>query len=154
MAIITREEVSLALFNLAGTATIASAPAFKFKSRKLVLWADCPLERRPALYMAERIQSYMGAERPVPAKRTWNYSFFIYTNAKNATDTNPGSAILNPLLDALLAALAPTGADLMQQRQTLGGLVNNAYVDGDVFFDPGDIDGDGMAIVPVKVLVP
>jgi hypothetical protein len=153
MAYIPREQIFLALFNLVATIQVGTplAVPWKTKSRKLKLWNEVPVELRPALFMAERVQTYFGSERPVPAKRTYNVSFFIYTNAKNATDTNPGSAILNPLLDAIDAALAP---NVMTGRNDLGGLVNHCFIDGDVFVDPGDIDGDGLAIIPVKIVVP
>lgn len=153
MAFIPREQIFLALWGLVTTIQVGSPPAvpWKTKSRKLRLWTDVPSELRPAIFMAERVQQYYGAERPVPPKRTYNVSLFIYTNAKNATDTNPGSAILNPLLDAIDAALAP---NVMTGRNDLGGLVNHCYIDGDVFVDPGDIDGDGLAIIPIKIVVP
>jgi hypothetical protein len=37
-------------------------------------------------------------------------------------------------------------------RQTLGGLVSHCYIDGKIMKDPGDIDGDGVAVIPVKIL--
>jgi hypothetical protein len=27
-------------------------------------------------------------------------------------------------------------------------------IEGKVFIDPGDLDGDGLAIIPVKILIP
>lgn len=156
MAAYDPEAIAVALYNLGKSAKKPNGTdaAFGFSSRKLVLWGDDDRSHRPSLYMAQRVTPVKGAERPVPGIKTMNFSFFIYTDAKNATDDNPGSTILNAPILALWNALQPKGADIMTQRQTLGGLVNNAYVDGDIFFDPGDIDGDGMAIIPVKVLVP
>ncbi len=153
MPAVTREQIFLALFNLVTTVQVGTPPAvpWKTKSRKLKLWNEVPVELRPAIFMAERTQQYYGAERPVPPKRTYNVMLFIYTNAKNATDANSGSAILNPLLDAIDDALKPSP---MTMRNDLGGLVNHCYIDGDVFVDPGDIDGDGLAIIPIKIVVP
>ena len=54
---------------------------------------------------------------------------------------------INSVLDAIDAALAPSG----EARQTLGGLVSHCRVDGTVMRDPGDLDGDGMVIVPISI---
>ena len=54
-------------------------------------------------------------------------------------------------LDALEEALAPPpGFD----RQTLGGLVHYCRIEGRVVKDPGDLDGQGLALVPIKILAP
>jgi hypothetical protein len=37
-------------------------------------------------------------------------------------------------------------------RQTLGGLVSHCWIDGKIMKDSGDIDGDGIAVIPVKIL--
>ena len=37
-------------------------------------------------------------------------------------------------------------------RQTLGGLVSNCYIGGKIMKDPGDLDGDAIAVIPVKIL--
>jgi len=50
------------------------------------------------------------------------------------------------------ASLKPSPATL--GRQTLGGLVSNCYIDGKIMKDPGDLDGDGIAVIPVKILAP
>lgn len=57
--------------------------------------------------------------------------------------------MLDPLLDAVDAALAP---NIVTRRQTLGGLVSHVWIDGKIMKDPGDIDGDGIAVIPVKIL--
>lgn len=147
----TREEIYQALFDWVSTVQIGGIDVFKTRSRKLKLWGDVPLELRPAIYLAEREQSYQRSAVGIPV-RVFTGLFFIYTNAKQATDAVSGSAILNPLVDAVqnvLRATPQTGG-----KQTLGGVVHDCYIEGDVFFDPGDIDGDGMAIIPVKIVLP
>jgi hypothetical protein len=32
------------------------------------------------------------------------------------------------------------------------GLVSHVWIDGKIMKDPGDIDGDGIAVIPVKIL--
>lgn len=38
------------------------------------------------------------------------------------------------------------------RKQTLGGLVPHCWIDGKVMKDPGDLDGDGIAVIPLKIL--
>ena len=57
---------------------------------------------------------------------------------------------LNGLLDAVEAALNP----FPLEAQTLGGLVTHCWIDGSTDYHPGDLDGQAIAVVPVKVLVP
>ena len=77
-------------------------------------------------------------------------------NAKmNAGDTDIAPAvILNNALDALDDVLKPTGRDALFNRQTLGGLVSHCFVDGTVMKDAGDFDQQGVAVVPLKILLP
>jgi len=37
-------------------------------------------------------------------------------------------------------------------RQTLGGMVSHCRIDGQVMKDPGDLDGDALLWVPLKIL--
>ena len=62
---------------------------------------------------------------------------------------------MNTMLDAIDAAVAPSGADaLAGNRQTLGGLVSHCYPLGPVFVDTGDLDGKAVAAIPFQILVP
>ena len=55
------------------------------------------------------------------------------------------------ILDAV-QALFP--ADDPDRVQTLGGLVHHCFISGKLFKDPGDLDGQALIIVPIKILVP
>ena len=58
---------------------------------------------------------------------------------------------MNNLIDAVEDALDPAP---LYQNQTLGGIVSHCWFEGDVMKEPGDLDGDGIAIIPIKILVP
>jgi len=55
------------------------------------------------------------------------------------------------LLDA---AVAPAGADIALGRQTLGGAVHDCKISGAPVRDPGDLDGDAIAAVAVRLVLP
>ncbi len=60
--------------------------------------------------------------------------------------------IVNDFLDALDAVLARD--DPGTGNLTLGGLVQRVWIDGEPFRDPGDLDNQGLVIVPVKIQYP
>lgn len=124
-------------------------------ARRLKLWGDVPQENRPALYQFEGLEeSYVYGAAPMP-KRTLEARLFIYTNAQDMSAL--ASPLLNTVIKAVETALAPDFADPKSQGgmfQTLGGLVHSCRIEGKVFRDPGDIDGDGLARIPVMIVVP
>jgi hypothetical protein len=77
---------------------------------------------------------------------------FIYLNAKDPSIA--GAALLNGVMDAFDAAFSLSAGDIILGRNTLGGAVYNCRVDGKVLKDPGDLDGDALLIVPVKLVLP
>jgi hypothetical protein len=62
--------------------------------------------------------------------------------------------VLNPLLDAVEAALYPD--NIVDQTLRLGNLVYRAWIEGETVKIIGDVNPDGQcfAAVPVKLLVP
>ena len=67
---------------------------------------------------------------------------------------DPGARSINEALDALDAALAPRALDLAKGRQTLGGAVYDCKIIGVPVRDTGDLDGDGLAVVSVRLIAP
>lgn len=143
-----RETAVQALQNLlAGAYVWKSGPA-----RRLKLWSDVPAMSRPACFIFEGGQeTYSWSESALP-KRAIEVKVFIYLNAKDPTIV--GAALLNTVMDALDEAFALSGADLSTGRNTLGGAVYHCRIDGKTLKDPGDLDGDALLIVPVKLILP
>ena len=143
----SREAAFSALF-----AAASSAYPWGVASRRLKLWSEVPAALRPALFQLEAgAESY---QWPTPAapKRTLEAKLFLYFDARDPTI--PGASAINAALDALDAALAPAGADLALGRQTLGGAVHDCKINGVPVRDPGDLDGDGLAVVAVRLVLP
>jgi len=118
-------------------------------SRRLKLWGDVPLANRPACFLFEGGQEAYEWQRSPDPKRTIEVRLFIYVNAKDPTLV--GSSQLNDIMDALDAALAPSAG---QPMQNLGGAAYWARIAATPFKDPGDLDGDGLLIVPIKITLP
>lgn len=140
-----REAIYSALFALA-----SSSASFVTRSRRLRLWSSVPPGDKPALFLSERGEHVAHASEAVPETVTLHAEFYIYTDAAQDQTATPAST-LNALLDALDTALRP---DALTGKQTLGGLVSHCWIEGRILKDPGDLDGSGIAVVPVKILVP
>ena len=129
-------------------APVNGKTSFVSISRRLKLWADVPKSLRPAMFITEHREQQAYQNEALQAKTTLNVDLFIYIDA---SDMNAVPAIsLNVIMDAIEAALAPAPMD--NNRQTLGGMVSHCRIDGQVMKDPGDLDGDALLWVPLKIL--
>ena len=137
-----REPIYAALFAL-----VQSAASFVTTSRRLRHWSDVAAAEQPALF---QIQKSEAAEerRPLPVK--WRASVDLYLYAHAPDELTPPATVINPLLDAIEAALAP---DPVSHVQTLGGLVQHCWIAGRIQTDEGVLGGQSVAIVPVEILV-
>jgi hypothetical protein len=142
-----REAIYAALFT-----KMQAAYAWKnTPERRVKLWSDVPSEQRPAMFQFEGHDETWDWSNASNPKVVLEASIFIYTDCKDPTVI--GAIQLNEVLNAITTALVPGVSDIQTGRQTLGGLVHSARIQGSVSRVPGDIDGDGMAIVPVRILV-
>ena len=148
---------------------------FKTYSRRMVMWeqlaqiqqSGTSLIRQPALFLFDGVITgdsgtirYERGALSVPAKREMQKSIVIYAqlperpNASGVDATTAGGDVFYPLIEAIESALDP-GVE-PQGVLTLGGLVFHCWIEGVSYMFTGDIDpeGQGMAIVPVKLMLP
>ena len=143
----SREAAFSALF-----AAVSAACPWGVASRRLKLWSEVPAALRPALFQLEAGPETYQWPTPAAPKRTLEAKLFLYFDARDPA--TPGASAINAALDALDAALAPAGADLALGRQTLGGAVHDCKINGVPVRDPGDLDGDAIAVVAVRLVLP
>lgn len=121
-------------------------------SRRLKLFGDVPPSQRPCAFLFEGgDESYAWQSGAIP-RRKIEVKVFVYIDAKDPTTI--GSAQLNDIMDAFDAAMAPTGADFALGRNTLAGTNYLARITGRPVKVPGDLDGDGLLIVPIEIDLP
>jgi hypothetical protein len=148
MPAVTREQISATFFAL-----IAGAMDFTATSRRFVHWDQVNETQMPFLTML-KTGEMRGRQNEGLSTLTINAHVFIYMSAGMDPEVTPDTA-MNALLDAVDAAVAPSGADALNgNKQTLGGLVAHCYPLGPVFIDTGDIDGKAVAAIPFQILVP
>jgi hypothetical protein len=137
-----REPIYAALFAL-----VASAASFVTIGRRLRHWSDVGAAEQPALFMTQKSEN-AEERQPLPVK--WRASVDLYLYAQAPDELTSPATVLNPLLDAVEAALAP---DPVGHVQTLGGLVSHCWIAGRIQTDEGVLGGQAVAIVPVEILV-
>jgi hypothetical protein len=141
---IIREKIYAALWELG-----ASAARFASVNRRLRHWADVAPAEQPALFMSEK--GGQAAVKKLGAPIVWTLYVDFYVYAHSSDPYLPPATILNPWLDGLEAALAPSPTTGIQNLG-LPALVQHAYIAGKVQTDEGVRGDQAIAIVPVEIL--
>ncbi|UFW91053.1 hypothetical protein BjapCC829_21945 [Bradyrhizobium barranii] len=128
---------------LSGGATTWAVPV----SRRLKLWNEVPIQ--PACFIAAHQENDAYSSELTPSKTTISADLYVYT--KTGDETVEQAVDLNLILDGIDTALKPS---VLTGKQTLGGLVSHCRREGQVMLDPGDLDGQALAIIPIKIFVP
>lgn len=143
MTATTREAIYAALFAL-----LQGAGGFQTVGRRVQPWSALSSAQQPALFLVAKGEDHARLAG-MPSRRTLQADLVVYAMAPD--DNTAGSQVLNPLLDAIQAALQPPpySAD-----QTLGGLVQHAWIEGHIQTDEGALGSQAVAVIPVHILAP
>lgn len=136
-----REPIYSALF-----AKLAGSAGYVTTSRRLKHWNDVQPEQQPALYLAQKGEIALTV-RGQPTK--WTLTVDVYVYVRTTGEQSPGP-LLNNLLDAIEAALAPNA---IENAQTLGGLCEWCRIEGAIETDEGTLGDQAVAIIPIHLLV-
>lgn len=138
----TREPIYAALF-----AKLSASGLFVTKSRRLAHWNDVGPSKQPALFMAQTGEVATVIQAGKPTRWELHVDAHVYVRAPSGQAPGP---LLNPLLDALQAALAPPSE--MTNVQTLGGLCVHCWIEGQISTYEGTLGEQEVAVVPIKIL--
>jgi len=141
---IVREQIFTALWALG-----ANAARFASANRRLRHWTDVAPAEQPALFMSEK--GGQAAIKKLGAPIVWTLYAEFYIYAHSSDPYLAPVTILNPLLDAFEAALAPSPTSGIQNLG-LPQMVQHAYISGKVQTDEGVLGDQAIAIVPVEIL--
>src|ERR1043166_5451907 len=119
---IARESIYAALFDLA-----ADAAGFVTAERRLRHWSDVAPAEQPALFMAQKSET--AAIKALGAPTRWSPPVEPYLYAHSNDPRLSPATILNPLLDAVEAALA-SAATTGVQDLGLPAMVQHAAITG------------------------
>jgi hypothetical protein len=141
---INREPIYAALFGL-----IESAADFAVVDRRLRHWSDVAPAEQPALFMAQKTE--LASVKTLGAPTVWTLSVDFYVYAHSSDPYLAPATVLNPLLDAVEAALAPSATTGLQDLG-LPAMVQHVYISGKIETDEGVLGDQAVAIVPVEIL--
>jgi hypothetical protein len=141
------EPIYAALFQL-GSGLAWSSGALAFASRRVKTFDDLPAQ--PALCQAETDET-MARVTSQPAVTTLGASWLICHQAGK-----DDAAIPAQTTNAILTAVRALFVDRTDPSfaQTLGGLVHKCWIEGRIAKFQGDLDGQTLIVVPIKILVP
>jgi hypothetical protein len=141
---INREPIYAALFGL-----IETAADFTVVDRRLRHWSDVAPAEQPALFMAQKTE--LASIKTLGAPTVWTLSVDLYVYVHSSDPYLAPATVLNPLLDAVEAALAPSATTGLQDLG-LPASVQHAYINGKIETDEGVLGDQAVAIVPVEIL--
>jgi hypothetical protein len=144
----SREDIMTALLAL-----VAPVGRFKTSSRRNSKPEDMNPAQTPALFLIEHVDEWDRSagynQRP---KRSMTVLAIIYFDAGDDQAVIP-SSLVNPLIDQIEADISKID-DAMAETQTLGGKVQAVLIDGPSQRASGDTTGKGLAIIPIRILLP
>lgn len=143
----TREQIWSALFEALKAAPSLQAQGIQTWGRRVLPWNK--VQAQPALFV--RAGDEMNEFQQQMPVQTLQGEIWLYSRAGQNPTVAPDTG-LNLLLDALDQAFKPDRPGL--DRYTIGGLVFWARLEGRVERDPGDLDGQALAIADVLITVP
>lgn len=146
----TRELVLSTLYERVRSATFASpvsgSTTFRTTGRRLRHFADVSMDSRPCMFMVCHGENPTWQSENSNPYVKFDVKLFVYLNTKD--EGIVGDTDINVILDAIDDVLKPPARS---SKFTLGGLVSHCRVDGETLRDPGDLDGDGIIIVPISI---
>jgi len=141
---IARESIYAALFDLA-----ADAAGFVTAERRLRHWSDVAPAEQPSLFMAQK--SEIAAVKTLGAPTVWTLLVELYLYAHSSDPYLSPATVLNPLVDAVEAALAPAATTGLQDLG-LPSMVQHATIAGKIETEEGVLGDQAIAIIPIEIL--
>ncbi len=141
---ITREPIYAALFGL-----LENAADFTVVGRRLRHWSDVAPAEQPALFMAQKTE--LASVKTLGAPTVWTLAVDLYVYVHSSDPYLAPATVLNPLIDAVEAALAPSATTGIQDLG-LPAMVQHAYISGKIETDEGVLGDQAVAVVPVEIL--
>jgi hypothetical protein len=146
---VTRNQAFDALIAL--TLPTIAGKAFSYRSRKFKHFDKVGADIQPALFQTE-IEEKITQRNRMPSLRIWRVNWTVYFSSDPGDDDDMPAVAMNDFMDALEAVFPDAGDEM--GGQTLGGLVDHCWIDGDVLKVAGDDDGQGMMVIPITIQAP
>lgn len=139
------ESIAVALFDLLKT----NSYSFVTYDRHGQLPENVPAANQPYLGLVQLGQTVVQNQAQGLEKWLLHFRVLVYIRA-DASPTSIPATELNAALKAIVDVMrsGPQG-----EPQTLGGIVINAWIEGDVLEDTGILDQQSALLIPITVLI-
>jgi len=135
---------------LLGTTNIAPFGDVKTVTRVWQPWDQVAEIAQPAIVIVEPREKET-ARRGQQPSLILQTLLVCYIQCDPNDLANPPNTRINNFLKAIRTALLPQGTDVAVNAQTLGGLVSDAFIDGEIVKDAGILDNQGSLMIPVSL---
>ncbi len=146
-----RNDIYQALFALIAGTQLGTPPAAAFATtgKRLLHWSEVPPIQQPAFFLALGSQEALFTQK-IPTR--WKLHAWAHFYAcVDESDTQSPMELLNPIVDAIVAALQPKPP---YGEQTLGGLVEYCRISGNIETDEGTLGSQAVVIMPIEMFTP
>lgn len=147
----TRQQIFTALFNL--LKTLPPPPQFSqwnTFTQKIQQWDDYTAAQQPVMTLFRGAQNFkltaVGTTR-----FQWKVLLLIYfrTDGFQTSNTYPDQ-VTDVVLDNIEQLFTPQGNN---KYFTLGGLVQNCWIDGNIYSDPAIVIDQAVVLCPISIVV-
>ena len=153
----TRTQLKTALFNLLSAAqfpfAVNGSLTWVTTSRRLKLFDALDVSQQPAMFLVQHKEEYQQNNRGTPGVKYLDMGVWCY--APTGIDSVVGDDYLDWMMQGIEDVLVP---DQPQTNEvTLGGLCYFCRIErsSNLFIrDPGDIDGQALLVVPIRICMP
>ena len=123
-------------------------------SRRLKMFNQIDPTMQPACFVVQHREFYENRGMGTPPVRILNVGLWAF--APTSDPDVVGDDLIDTMFDAIEVVLNKPD-DIMQNELTLGGLCTYCNIDRRdnlLIRDPGDIDGQALLIVPLRIMLP
>ncbi len=145
-----REPIYVALWNLFITHPNLVGK-FVTQSRYLKHFDSVDAQAMPALFLAQSGEQWVKPGKGIPAKRVLMPHLAMYC-ATGQPDAVLPATLINNLLDVVDEVIEQPGNPA--NTQTLGGLVDHVYLEGQVEIYEGYLQDKSIVLVPLTIMLP
>jgi hypothetical protein len=136
---VKRERIYSALF-----AKLSAISGLVTISRRLKHYDDVAPTEQPAMFVTQGNQ-FVRQIKGLPSQYTLDAKIWLYTY--DPDPTKPPAQMINDIMDQVDEILKPTAPD---DKQTLGGLVDHCWIEGEIITDEGTLGDQSVAIFTIK----
>ena len=124
---------------------------WKTFSQSLKIWDQVPPQNQPALFLHRTVEEAIQKHAFGVTQWILRCTVWVYFRTENYRTANTyPDQIIDPFKDAFEQLFQPVA---QPAQFTLGGIVTNCWIDGEVYTDSGVVDGQAVCVWPISIQI-